>query len=324
MPTTRSADHTRALAMLLIANFFWGLSFPLIKSILLVHEKVIPEAGPWFSTVMTLAPRFLLATLILSAWRPLSAWQASAAEWRQGVGIGLFSAAGMLFQNDGLQYTAASTSAFLTQFYAILIPIWTALRLRRSPGAIVWICCALVLAGVAILGRFNWRELHLGRGEVETLVSSVFFMGQILLLERPEFAGNRAAKVTLIMFATEAAIFGTVALIMAPNVESLLAPWRSGPWLVFMIVLTVLCTCGSFGLMNAWQPKITAIEAGLIYCVEPIFGSVMALFLPALFSVFAGIAYANESATWTLLVGGGLITLANVLLQAKPPPKADR
>ncbi len=74
-------------------------------------------------------------------------------------------------------------------------------------------------------------------------------------------------------------------------------------------------------MMNAWQPKITATEAGLIYCIEPIFGSGMALFLPAWYSTWAGIDYANERATWTLLVGGSLITIANVLLQLKPPLK---
>ena len=84
----------------------------------------------------------------------------------------------------------------------------------------------------------------------------------------------------------------------------------------------MLCTCGAYILMNTWQPKISAIEAGLIYCVEPIFGSLMAIFLPALFSVWAGIAYANETATWTMLIGGGLITLANILLQVRPPARA--
>jgi hypothetical protein len=74
--------------------------------------------------------------------------------------------------------------------------------------------------------------------------------------------------------------------------------------------------------MNLWQPKITATEAGLIYCVEPIFGSTMALFFPAVFSVWAGVNYPNETATWTLLVGGGLITLANVVIQLKPPTEA--
>lgn len=84
----------------------------------------------------------------------------------------------MLLQNDAMQFTAASTSAFFTQFYAILIPIYVAVRARRHPGWTVWICCALVLAGVAILGKFDWRELSLGRGEWETLVASLFLWGK--------------------------------------------------------------------------------------------------------------------------------------------------
>jgi len=114
-------------------------------------------------------------------------------------------------------------------------------------------------------------------------------------------------------------VFCGLAVAVAPDAATLIAPWKSTAWVMFTMVLTLVCTLGAFGLMNAWQPKITATEAGLIYTVEPIFGSVMALFLPAIFSAWAGIDYANERATWTLLVGGGLITLANVLIQVQPP-----
>ncbi len=324
-----SAEHLRAVTMLLLANFFWGLSFPLIKVLVLLHAKLLPEAGTWFSAVYTVAPRFLLAVAIMLALRPRDSWRANAREWHQGVILGLFAAAGMLLQNDGLQFTAASTSAFLTQFYAILIPVWIALRARHNPGARVWICCVLVFAGVAILSRFNpldqfrsgWGELTLGRGEWETLLSSLFFMGQILTLERKDFAGNRPEKITFVMFATEAAIFWVLAAATAPDANALLLPWTSPAWLGCTVLLTVFCTLGSFSLMNAWQPKITATEAGIIYCIEPIFGSAMALFLPAIFSVWAGINYPNETATWTLLVGGGLVTVANLLLQVRPPVK---
>lgn len=317
-----SVEHTRALLMLLVANFFWGLSFPLIKAIVLLHEKLIPgTGGTWFSSVYTVAPRFGLAVVLMLLLRPRDIWRATPREWKQGVILGLFSAAGMLLQNDGLQYTAASTSAFLTQFYAILIPVWVALRGRRNPGARIWICCALVLAGVAILGRFDWYELRFGRGEFETLLCSLFFMGQILTLERKDFSGNRPMQLTFVMFATEAAVFGLMAILMAPSAAALLVPWTSPAWLGFTLTLTLLCTYGSYTLMNTWQPKITATEAGLIYCIEPIFGTLMALFLPALFSVWAGIHYPNETFTWALLLGGGLITIANVILQLRPPKK---
>ena len=316
-------QRPQALLMLLLANFFWGLSFPVVKAIVLLHGALLPRAGPWFSAVYTVAPRFLLGTLVLVALRPRDFWKVSRGEAKQGVIIGLFAAAGMLLQNDALQFTAASTSAFLTQFYAILIPIYVAVRVRRNPGWIVWACCALVLAGVAVLGRFDFREMKLGRGEGETLIASLFFMGQILWLEKKEFAANRPERLTLVMFATEAVVFAGLAGATAPDAAALLVPWTSPAWLALTVTLTVFCTLGSFSLMNAWQPKITATEAGLVYCVEPIFGSLMALFLPALFSGWAGIDYANERATLHLLVGGGLITAANILIQLKPPARAE-
>lgn len=305
--------------MLLLANLFWGVSFPVIKSLGLLHARLIPDSGSWFSTFYSIAPRFLLALLLLLVWQGRGFWRVRWLEVKQGVIIGLFAAGGMLFQVDGLQFTAASTSAFLTQFYAIMIPIYLALRTRRRPPLVVWISCAAVLAGVAILGQFDWRQLSLGRGEWETLLCSVFFMGQILWLEKPEFATNRVPKLTLVMFATEAVVFWVLAGLTAPDAATLLLPWTSPGWLGLTATLTVFCTLGAFLLMNTWQPKITATEAGLIYCVEPIFGSALALFLPGLISVWIGIHYPNETATASLLLGGGLITVANILIQLSPP-----
>ena len=123
------------------------------------------------------------------------------------------------------------------------------------------------------------------------------------------------------MFGVQALLLWTLVPLTAPNVESTLVPWTSPVWLVMTLVLTVLCTYTAYILMNAWQPRITSTEAGLIYCTEPIFGSLLALVLPALFSIAAEIDYLNETGTWSLLIGGGLITLANILLQLKPPPR---
>jgi len=287
----------------------------------LKHSLLVPQSSSWFLTTYAVAPRFFLGAVIMALWQVRRAGRLTALEWKQGLGIGIFSAVGMLFQNDGLQYTAASTSAFLTQFTAILIPLYLPVSLRRIPSVTVWISCALVLAGVAILGHFDWRQLRLGRGELETLLASVFFVGQILWLDRKEFAPNRSGPITLIMFAVQAVLFGGLAFAAAPHASDLLTPWSSPAWVGFVLALTAFCTLGSYGLMNAFQPKITPTEAGLIYCFEPIFGSLMALVLPGFFSLWAGIAYENETTTRNLLLGGGLITAANVLIQLRPPPK---
>ncbi|MBI2516261.1 MAG: DMT family transporter [Opitutae bacterium] len=315
-------EHSRALLGLLLATLFWGVSFPLIKAMALTQQAVVPASGNWFITAMTVAPRFLIATVVLAVLaRKQLLGGVTASERRQGLVLGVSASVGMLFQNDGLQFTSASTSAFLTQFYALMIPVWLAVRSRRLPAPVVWLCSVLVLAGDGILGRFDLRTMHLGRGELETLLSSVFFMWQIFTLEDRRYHGNRVLPVTVTMFAIQAVLFTVMAFGTAPRAADFLTPWSSAPWLGFTLLLTLFCTLGSYTLMNKWQPKITATEAGLIYCAEPVFTAVMALFLPAVFSRWAGVDYPNERVTWHLLVGGGLITLANILIQLKPPTK---
>lgn len=315
------AEHATAIWMLILANLFWGLSFPLVKAIVPTVHALVPAADNWFLTAMCIAPRFVLATAVM-LWLARGQLRGiTRGEFRQGALIGVALAAGLLFQNDGLQFTAASTSAFLTQFYALMIPVYLAVRARRWPGGRIWVCGLLVLAGVGVLARFDPRTMHLGRGELETLLSSVFFMVQILVLEDARYAGNRTLPVTTVMFATQAVVFTAMSFATAPLPADVLRPWGSGAFLVFTGLLTLFCTLGSFTLMVKWQPKITATEAGLLYCTEPLFTAVMALFLPAWFAGWAGVHYPNETLTWHLLLGGGLITLANVLLQLKPPAR---
>jgi drug/metabolite transporter (DMT)-like permease len=309
-------ERRRAARMLVLASLYWGLSFPVIKAITLLNRSLFPSAGTWFLASLATAPRFLLAVALMLVLRRGERLP-TPSEVRQGVVVGAFAALGTLFQTDGLQFTLASTSSFLTQLCAILVPTWIALRHRRNPGAIVWMCCTLVLVGVAVLGRFDWHTFRFGRGETETLLCSVFFTGQILWVGRKEFAGNRPGTVTLIMFAVQAATFAGMAAVTAPDAGALLIPWRSPPWMVLTLVLTLVCTVGAFSLMTRWQPRITSTEAGLIYCTEPLFASVFVLFLPALISHWVGLDYSDERATWSLAVGGGLITFANVWVQLK-------
>ena len=319
---TPASIHRSAITGLLVANLLWGLSFPVIKAMVHTHEQLLPGTGNWFITARSVAPRFLLAAVVLLVVARKLLATLTRGELRQGLLLGVANGFGMLLQVDGLQFTSASVSAFLTQFYAVMIPVVVALRVRRAPPAVVWVCVALVVAGVAILGRFDFRTLSLGRGEIETLASSVFFMAQIFVLGDTRYAGNRALPVSAVMFATVGGFFTVLALVTAPAPAACLVPWTSGPWLAFTAMLTVFCTLGAFLLMVKWQPRITTTEAGLIYCFEPVFASVMALYLPAVFSRWVGFDYANEIVTWQLLAGGGLITLANVLLQVKGTGKA--
>jgi drug/metabolite transporter (DMT)-like permease len=179
-----------------------------------------------------------------------------------------------------------------------------------------------VLAGAAILSNFDWRHLEIGRGEGETLISAVFFAGQILWLEKPEFAQNRTSHFTLVMFAGTALVALPVSMWSAPNAGAFVKAYANGSVLLMVAALVLFCTIGSYGLMNLWQRHITATEAGLIYCIEPVAASAFALFLPGWLSRLAEINYADERITRDLVIGGGLILAANVLIQVEAARRA--
>jgi hypothetical protein len=127
-----------------------------------------------------------------------------------------------------------------------------------------------------------------------------------------------------VMFVVMSLMCVPVAVLTTSSPRDWLVAYQTVPTAGFLALLIGFSTLGGYLLMNRWQRHVSATEAGLIYCCEPVFASLLALVLPAWFSLWAGIDYANERLTFSLLLGGGLITLANVLLQLPPlaPPAA--
>ncbi len=314
--------HWRATQMLLVATLFWGVSFPVGKALLETQQKLLPGLSPWFFSALCLTYRFALAALIFGACLGRSLAGLTRRELGQGISLALFGAGGLLFQMDGLARIPASTSAFLTQLYCIMIPAWLAIRRRRWPSATTLACCLLVLAGAAVLSGFDWQALRLGRGEAETILGSALFCGQILLLEHPAFAQNHMGRTTVAMFAATSLACLPVAVLTATRASDWWRAYASPACLAFLAILILLCTLISYVLMNYWQARVSATEAGLIYATEPVFASCFALFLPARLSSWAGIHYPNEQLTWCLLVGGGLIVAANAWLQVQNASQA--
>jgi drug/metabolite transporter (DMT)-like permease len=228
------------------------------------------------------------------------------------------SAGGCLFQTDGMQFTTASVTAFVTQFYVILIPLWTALVHRRMPGPLVWVAGLLVLAGVAVLAQLDWRTLHVARGEAEVLVAAVFFSLLIMALTWEGWSANRAQHAVAGMFALETLMFFTLCLGLQHEPASLLRPLVSPAWLVIVGIAAVIGTAGPFIVMSRWQRFVGATEAALIYGLTPVFSALSGLFMPAMLAGWTGIAYANETASRSLVTGGLLILAANLLVQLKP------
>ena len=147
-----------------------------------------------------------------------------------------------------------------------------------------------------------------------TILSTGFFAGQIVWVERPIFAENRAVLVTMLMFGLMGVVFGLGYALQGgtPDLtQELFTP--AAVWQMFLVLLFP-CTIFTFLVMNAWQRWVSATEAGLIYCIEPVIAAILCAFLPGWISRYTGIAYANEPLRWTLLIGGALIVSATALV----------
>lgn len=315
----------------------WAFSFPLLKALQALGQRSAPGADSFFISTLLVAVRFSIAAVFFLAAIGLRQWltrhcanSGSASdvahgkkpshwftreELLQGGGIGLFGGLGLVLQMDGLAYTSGSVSAFLTQGYAILIPLWTAAVQRRLPQFRVVSACVLVVIGAAVLSGLSWSQRQLGRGEWETLGGSVLFAAQILWLERPRFRENRTWQSTTLMFTTMSVVCWVLALQLKPVGVGLFAAFATREAATLLALLTVLCTLLTFPLANHWQPKVSATQAGLLYCTEPVFTSLVCLFVPSWISAATGIDYPNEVLSRNLIVGGTLILLANLFLQ---------
>jgi drug/metabolite transporter (DMT)-like permease len=311
MHESSQRGRSKAVFMLLSVCVLWGATFPLMKAVSL-RAQTTRELSTWFVASSALSLRFTVAALLLVCFGQRSA---TSKELIQGVGLGVFTAVGLLFQMDGLNFTEASTSAFLTQAYVVIIPIGSALAARRLPSFRLSVAVLTMLVGMGVLSRFDWQQLRLGRGESETLLAASLFSVQILWLGKKSFVQNRALAVSLVSFTTMALVLLPVACLSAHDISDVYVAFGSLEALTLLGVLALPCTLLAYHLMNRYQPQVDASEAGIVYGAEPLFASFFALFLPALLARFCGIDYPNETLTSRLLVGGALIVLANVILQ---------
>jgi drug/metabolite transporter (DMT)-like permease len=235
----------------------------------------------------------------------------------------------------------------LTSLAVVFTPLITTIFRRRLPGAPSLLGAAIALLGVTILtglvviqdGRVTLAKDALQRwttGDSLTTLAALFFSFQILLVDR---LGKRYESIafTPSMFATTAILASLAFLLIRERVPEVAASAQSGSvWISlalqprFFLSIGLLCvfpTLLAFVWMNKFQPYLSAVQAAVIYTLEPVFASLWAMFMPGLLAVLCAVAYANEQLSLPLVIGGTLVLIANVLaLWPRPvdPPLVAR
>ncbi len=349
-----------AIGALVLVNALWGASFPMVKvmnDMADAHFGIASAAESntfrLLASSWLLATRFTLAFVLLTVFGFRMMVRTTLREWDAGARIGVLFFAGLVLQVIGLATIPASRSGFLTSLTTVFTPMLGVVLFRTFPsrwmvmGALVALLGVMVLTGLVELDsegirlakdaseRWTW-------GDTLTTVGSIFFSMQVLSLD---YYGRRMRSIALtpgmflvtalLGWITIAAILGTPFRDWAGGSEMKLSAWweltMQGTFLISLAVLAFFCSLVSFGMMNRFQPEVSASQAAVIYSLEPVCASTWALFIPGWLSLTTGMVHANEEITWSLLFGGLMILAANVIalypsrnpLPTNPPSPAD-
>lgn len=300
----------RATLMLLLVTLFWGLSFPWMKDWLNAAGEC--PGGKALAALTMIGLRMALAFAVVALCLPRQTFRATPREHAAGAAVGAVFFAGFALQVWGLDSTTPALSALFTSLSNLWVPLvaWLVLGQRLTlwtlPGFVLGIAGTFVFTGTDVPGAAAGGS-GLRFGDWLTLLASVAFAGQVLMLDRlGRYA--RPGYLTAGFFAGPAVLGLGLAVIVAAAGPGLAAWWG---WVAGMLrdpgvqltvaKLTLLPTVISFHWMNIYQPQVTANRAALVYLLEPIFAAV--------FSVYQG----HESFTTSLVVGGALILFGNVL-----------
>jgi drug/metabolite transporter (DMT)-like permease len=313
-----------AVLILGVCCVAWGFSFPAMQIGATAVERIIfHESGAAQTLPQRLALRggfnawrFGIAGLVCAAISVRGIYRRE--ELMGGAVVGLFFGLGMLFQLLGIQYTLPSVSSFLTALSVVFAPIAQSLLLRRPVGRRVWLAVAIAVLGMAVLslGDAGSARASLTQsppipflGQVLTVIGAMCFTAQILAVD---YFGQKAepSRMTTVMLLSAAVVSvlvgveaGGLTMFRPANVMALARDFTFDWSLAGLVLLSSVL---AMTLMNAWQPRIAPATAAVVYCLEPVFGT--------LFSV----AFATEVLTGVTIVGG-LIILTAVLTIARRP-----
>jgi drug/metabolite transporter (DMT)-like permease len=246
-------------AALAVAALLYGITFPLVHDAL---ADITPFAY--------LFGRFTVAALLLAPAAVLSLRrhpESHATIVRAGIIAGALLFGGYAAQTAGLEYTNASTSAFITGLCVIFVPVLDGMLRRRMPPRPVMAGVALGTVGLYLL---TGAHLALGLGELLTLLCAVFFAGHIVCL------GAYASRVP----STPFTVFqlAAVALLAFPP-TAIGGTGDITAFAVFAVVFTgVACSAVALPLQLWGQRRISATRAALVLMLEPVFAGIAAHF----------------------------------------------
>ena len=266
---------------LLATTAIWGSSFLVMKDSL--------ERQDVYSF---LASRFVLAALIMFAFKPKSLTGLDKVFVKRAVFTGALATGGFISQTFGLTQTTVSNTGFITGLYLVFTPLIAWLLLKHRITKAQWTAVAVATIGLYLIA---YNGITVGIGEILILISAILFAAQIVAIGELS-NGKNSYALTLIQIIVAAVVFVVLTLICGYQ-----APPDSSVWAA-VIFTAVFATFFGFLIQVKAQAVMSATVAGVLLAME------------TPFALFFGLYFDNDPFTLRIMSGGTLVMLAMALV----------
>jgi drug/metabolite transporter (DMT)-like permease len=264
------------LAMLATAAV-WGGSFVLMKDAIVQQD-----------VYSFLSTRFILAALLMIAYRPTVFRGLSSRFIKQGVLAGVLLSGGYIFQTLGLAKTTVSNTGFITGMYLVFTPLISLIILKRKVLLVQWFAVAIAMIGLILI---SYNGISIGTGEILVLISAIAFGAHFVALGEWSNGKNTYA-LTLIQILTVSAIATVCAFINGFEVPPSASVWQA------IAFTAVFATFLAFLVQTKAQSVMSATVASVLLAME------------TPFAVVLGVLILNDPLTLRIIVGGSLVMIA--------------
>jgi drug/metabolite transporter (DMT)-like permease len=255
----------RAYLLMIFVVAVWGTTFVVVKD-------ALADATPLAFNLVRMTLAFLvMAVLYRRHWKRISRGQLIA-----GAVVGFFLAMGYQFQTAGLVKTTPSKSAFITGMVVVLVPLFSAVKFLRPPGAKAprwnaYTGAVLAFGGILLLtlpatatGLLpDFTSVNIG--DVLTFGCTIGFAFHCLALGHasPRIPFQPLALLQVGFCALFMAL--SMPLIERPHIHLTLR------LSIALAVAAVLATAAAFSIQSWAQSVLPATHTALIMTLEPVF-----------------------------------------------------
>lgn len=246
---------------ILFITIVWGSSFILMKNLL--------DYTPVFTY---LSLRFLLASIILCLLFFKRLKNITPNALKQGSLIGLFLFAGMALQVSGLKFTSASNSGFITGLSVVIVPVLSALYLKKKPKPTALIGVMLAAAGLFFLtGGVQFR---FNKGDLLTFICAICFALQIIFIDKAA-SEEDPVLIAIIQIVTAAILFTGVW-----GFQRFQLPVINMTLVTTILWTGVMGTSLALAIQTVAQKYTSPTRTALIITCEPVFAAIFAWTIP--------------------------------------------